>query len=334
MLRPKSSFQKKPPLPLRVVLTVPNVLLISTLLSLMGWLSFQTGRQTMNDLVGQLLGEATSRISDRLDNYLSERAGEREGEGVNKRIQIPSVNQVPSNQTASVRIKPNRERNGQSSPKTILPQQKTNSSFPTSTFKLEDFRISPNCQTLILDSSGQLVAFSPVTQTDGSGYVDSHSRETTSRQQQQVIQLSTEYLVKRFGNLTAINSSENLNFIKNGSRYLLQVRPFENSQGLNWLIVAVVPETDFMDKVNANTRNNMGLVLLALILSIAFLLFISLRIELRLRQFISATEAIAGGDFDSTISGSGVAELEALARAFEGMNRQLKASRKRLGMKI
>jgi len=71
-------------------------------------------------------------------------------------------------------------------------------------------------------------------------------------------------------------------------------------------------------------------VLLALILSIAFLLFISLRIELRLRQFISATEAIAGGDFDSTISGSGVAELEALARAFEGMNRQLKASRKRL----
>jgi signal transduction histidine kinase/DNA-binding response OmpR family regulator len=296
----------------------------------MGWLSFQTGRQTMSDLVGQLLGEATSRISDRLDNYLSERAGEREGEGVNKRIQIPSANQVPSNQTASVRIKPNRERNGQSSPKTILPQQKTNSSFPTSTFKLEDFRISPNCQTLILDSSGQLVAFSPVTQTDRSGYVDSHSRETTSRQQQQVIQLSTEYLVKHFGNLTAINSSENLNFINNGSRYLLQVRPFENSQGLNWLIVAVVPETDFMDKVDANTRNNMELVLLALILSIAFLLFISFRIELRLRRLISATEAIAGGDFDSTISGSGVAELEALARAFEGMNRQLKASRKRL----
>jgi len=189
----------------------------------MGWLSFQTGRQTMNDLVGQLLGEATSRISDRLDNYLSEGVMPY-GFGVNKRIQIPSVNQVPSNQTASVRIKPNRERNGQSSPKTILPQQKTNSSFPTSTFKLEDFRISPNCQTLILDSSGQLVAFSPVTQTDGSGYVDSHSRETTSRQQQQVIQLSTEYLVKHFGKLTAINSSENLNFIKNGSRYLLQVR--------------------------------------------------------------------------------------------------------------
>ncbi|MCW6052825.1 response regulator [Lyngbya sp. CCAP 1446/10] len=195
---------------------------------------------------------------------------------------------------------------------------------------MEDFRISPNCQTLILDSSGQLVAFSPVTQTDRSGYVDSHSRETTSRQQQQVIQLSTEYLVKHFGNLTAINSSENLNFINNGSRYLLQVRPFDNSQGLNWLIVAVVPETDFMDKVDANTRNNMGLVLLALILSIAFLLFISFRIELRLRRLISATEAIAGGDFDSTISGSGVAEIEALARAFEGMNRQLKASRKRL----
>ena len=79
MFRPKSSVQKKSALPLRVVLTVPNALLISTLLCLTGWLSFQTGRQTMNDVVAHLLGEATSRISDRLDNYLTEGVGKGEG---------------------------------------------------------------------------------------------------------------------------------------------------------------------------------------------------------------------------------------------------------------
>ena len=137
-------------------------------------------------------------------------------------------------------------------------------------------------------------------------------------------------MLKHYGSLAAINSSQNLNFTASNSLYLLQVKPFENSKGLNWLIVAVVPETDFTEKVQANTRNTILLVLLALILSICLLLSISLRIEQRLLRLISATEAIAGGDFDSTVSGSGVAELEALACAFERMNCQLKASRQRL----
>src|SRR4028118_575887 len=72
MFRPKSSVQKKSALPLRVVLTVPSALLISILLVLTGWLSFQTGRQTTHYLVAQLLPEATIRIWDRLDNYLKE----------------------------------------------------------------------------------------------------------------------------------------------------------------------------------------------------------------------------------------------------------------------
>ncbi|TAG59985.1 MAG: response regulator [Oscillatoriales cyanobacterium] len=332
MFSPKSSVQKKSALPLRVVLTVPNALLISTLLCLTGWLSFQTGRQTMNDLVAQLLGEATSRISDRLDSYLKERVGVGKGEGNYNKMQTGSVNQLRPSQTAGVTIKPNGKRNGSDSPKTIFRQQKTNSAFPTptSTFNLHDFHISPNCQAFILDRSGHLVARNEVTEPKPSISVDSQQRVRTQALQQQIIQLSTEYLLKHYGSLAAINSSQNLNFTASNSLYLLQVRPFENSNGLNWLIVAVVPETDFTGKVQANTRNTILLVLLALVLSICLLLSISLRIEQRLLRLISATEAIAGGDFDSTVSGSGVAELEALARAFERMNCQLKASRQRL----
>ena len=286
----------------------------------------------MNDLVAQLLGEATSRISDRLDSYLKERVGVGKGEGNYNKMQTGSVNQLRPSQTAGVTIKPNGKRNGSDSPKTILPQQKTNPAFPTptSTFNLHDFHISPNCQAFILDRSGHLVARNEVTEPKPSISVDSQQRVRTQALQQQIIQLSTEYLLKHYGSLAAINSSQNLNFTASNSLYLLQVRPFENSNGLNWLIVAVVPETDFTGKVQANTRNTILLVLLALVLSICLLLSISLRIEQRLLRLISATEAIAGGDFDSTVSGSGVAELEALARAFERMNCQLKASRQRL----
>ncbi|MEG3941861.1 ATP-binding protein [Microcoleus sp. S36b_A3] len=284
----------------------------------------------MNDLVAQLLAEATSRISDRLDNYLKERVGK--GEGNYNKMQTGSVNQLRPSQTAKVTIKPNGKTNGSDSPKTILPQQKTNPAFstPTSKFNLHDFHISPNCQAFILDRSGHLIARNEVTEPKPSISADSQQRVRTQALQQKVIRLSTEYLLKHYGSLAAINSSQNLNFTASNSLYLLQVRPFENSKGLNWLIVAVVPETDFTGKVQANTRNTILLVLLALVLSICLLLSISLRIEQRLLRLISATEAIAGGDFDSTVSGSGVAELEALACAFKRMNSQLKASRQRL----
>ena len=229
MFRPKSSVQKKSALPLRVVLTVPNALLISILLALTGWLSFQTGRQTMNDLVAQLLGEATSRIWDRLDNYLKEGVGK--GEGTYKKMQTGSVNQLPPSQTAGVTIKSNGERNGSDSPKTIFRQQKTNSAFstPTSTFNLRDFHISPNCQVFILDREGRFVAWNEVTEPKPSISADGQQRRSAQALQQQVIQLSTEYLLKHYGSLAAINSSQNLNFTASNSRYLLQVRPFENS---------------------------------------------------------------------------------------------------------
>jgi hypothetical protein len=224
MFSPKSSLQKKSVLPLRVVLTVPNAFLISTLLCLTGWLSFQTGLQTMNDLVAQLLGEATSRIWDRLDNYLKEGVGK--GEGTYNQIPTGSVNQLSPSQTAGVIIKLNGERNGSDSPKTILPQQKTNPAFPTptSTFNLHDFLISPNCQAFILDRSGRLVARNEVTEPKPSISVDGLQRESAQALQQKVIQLSTEYLLKHYGSLAAINSSQNLNFTASNSLYLLQVR--------------------------------------------------------------------------------------------------------------
>jgi hypothetical protein len=244
MFRPKSSVQKKSALPLRVVLTVPSALLISILLVLTGWLSFQTGRQTTHYLVAQLLPEATSRIWDRLDNYLKEGVLDnylkegvldnylKEGVGVGKkeknynRIPTGWVNQLSPSQTAKVTIKPNGERKESDSPKTILPQQKTNSAFPTptSTFNLRDFLISPNCQVFILDREGRSVAWNEVTEPKPSVSADRHPRGSARALQQQVIQLSTEYLLEHFGSLAAINSSQNLNFTASNSLYLLQVR--------------------------------------------------------------------------------------------------------------
>ena len=58
-------------LPLRVVLTVPFVLLILVTGTLIGYLTFQNSQSAVNALAGQLHTEVTARIQERLDGYLA-----------------------------------------------------------------------------------------------------------------------------------------------------------------------------------------------------------------------------------------------------------------------
>jgi signal transduction histidine kinase/CheY-like chemotaxis protein len=271
--------KNSPPVPLRFLLTVPSVLLISASVGLTGWMSFISSKQTMNDLVEQLLQQTTRRICDRLD-YLEA---------------FPNANRVVQ---------------------------------ATGQLVLKDLQISPNSQTFILDRSGTIIAHSTPSTKD----IPEHLVAQQIIKQQTLIKFSIQYLTEHFKNIAAIDRSKALNFTAQGSKYLLQVKPFseldvENKYGLDWLIVAVVPETDFMDKVNANNRDTFWLCLLALVLSISLLLFISLRIELKLRRLIEATQAIADGNFNQQVSGSNVAELEALASAFNQMSHQLQKYR-------
>ncbi|NES97891.1 MAG: HAMP domain-containing protein, partial [Desertifilum sp. SIO1I2] len=276
----KNNLKKNsPPVPLRLLLTVPFALLIAASVGLTGWISFVTSKQTMNDLVAQLLQQATKRISEPLD-YLNT---------------LPNANQVA-------------QENGQS--------------------VLKDLQISPNSQIFILNRFGKIIAYSTPTTKDIPQYLV-HQKLLN---QQTIIKYSIQFLIKHFDNLALIDKSETLNFVINDDKYLLHVKPFSesgigNKHNIDWLIVAVVPETDFMNQVNANTRVTFVLCLLALIFSISLLLLISLRIELKLRRLIEATQAIAEGNLNQQVLGSNVAELEYLARAFNQMSQQLQQYR-------
>ncbi|OCR02746.1 hypothetical protein BCD67_19750 [Oscillatoriales cyanobacterium USR001] len=252
----------------------------------------------MNDLVAQLLFEATSHISLHLENYLTEGVGE----GVSK---------------TTARL---------SASRTSYPQPQVNFPEKTSEFNLPDFHISPNCHTFLINRNGKLLAFRSAHSTSASYRLESDLSQVNVPA---LVTLSTDYLLSHFGNSATINT-QNLDFTKNSSKYLLHVRLFEHKSGHNLLIVAVVPETDFMAQVNALNRNTVYLVILVLLISISLLLFTSFKIERRLQRFIRATEAIAEGDFDDEVPHSGIAELEALVCAFNSMSHQLKEYSSRL----
>jgi PAS domain S-box-containing protein len=80
----------------------------------------------------------------------------------------------------------------------------------------------------------------------------------------QLTQITAHYLTQQFGDLNRILSQQNIDFIGNGQRHFLQVMPFKDAWGLDWLIVVILPQTDFMEQIAENMYYTIVLCLVAL----------------------------------------------------------------------
>ncbi|MBE9106309.1 EAL domain-containing protein [Nostoc cf. edaphicum LEGE 07299] len=102
--------------------------------------------------------------------------------------------------------------------------------------------------------------------------------------------------------------------------------PFTADCGLNWLIIVVVPEADFMEHIEANTRTTMLLCLGSLILATAIGVITSHWITQPILCLSIASQEIANGKLDQTVRVEGIKELRVLAQAHNQMAAQLQDS--------
>jgi signal transduction histidine kinase/CheY-like chemotaxis protein len=137
---------------------------------------------------------------------------------------------------------------------------------------------------------------------------------------------TAEYLQQHFGDLTQISEKQQLDFDIEGKRQFLQIVPMKNQQGLDWLIVVVVPETDFMDQINANTRSTILLCLVAFALATGLGILTAHWITQPILQLGSTAKAIASGNLDQKVSVNSTTELNSLAESFNLMAHQLRES--------
>ena len=63
-------------------------------------------------------------------------------------------------------------------------------------------------------------------------------------------------------------SEPSLSFQWSGENQFLSILPWQDDYGLDWRVVTVVPESDFMAQINANTRHTVLLSLMALCIAI------------------------------------------------------------------
>ncbi|WP_155897895.1 ATP-binding protein [Allocoleopsis franciscana] len=188
---------------------------------------------------------------------------------------------------------------------------------------LANLKVSQSGKTFILERNGLLVGSStserPFRVVDGKA-----QRLKALDSKDALIRLTTQYLKDHFGNLSKINKSQQLNFQIAGQRQFIQVTPWRDQLGLNWLIVVVVPEVDFMGQINANTDTTIALCLAALVIAIIFCILTARWVTRPILRLNAAAKNLAQGKWEQLIEIERSDELGELAKSFSTMSGQLK----------
>ena len=185
---------------------------------------------------------------------------------------------------------------------------------------LKTLKIGQSGQTLIVERDGKLVASSTLHQPFK--VVEGKAQRIDATASDDPLISST---VKNLGNLTAISDRRQLEYQLKGDRQFVQVLPFADGRGIDWLIVVVVPEADFMGQIRQNTQITVLLSLAALMAAILLGLITSRWIVRPILRLEEAASELAKGKWEQTIDLKRSDELGRLAKSFNSMARQLRS---------
>lgn len=193
--------------------------------------------------------------------------------------------------------------------------------------------VSSSEQIFIIERNGLLVASSSSDQPFA--IVDRQARRIHAvNSPDPITRQTTEFLLKKFNNLNAIQTKQNFNFKIAGVRQFVCIKPWKDNYGLNWLVAIVVPESDFMRDIHDNNRTTAVLCLTALIITTALSTVTSRWITIPIRRLSRASQVLAQqaaiGDFTKLDldrqSVANIDELAVLSDSFNQMAAQLQIS--------
>ncbi|MDZ8053981.1 MAG: PAS domain S-box protein [Aulosira sp. ZfuVER01] len=194
---------------------------------------------------------------------------------------------------------------------------------------LASLKIGKRGQSFIIERSGNLVATSTKEKPfrfakSALALPENKVQRLLAKDSNDVMtQATAKYLEAKFANFNSIKSEQQLDFTIDGKRQFIQVLPFQESRGLDWLIVVVVPEADFMEEINANTRSTIGLCIVALIVAVAVGIMILRWITQAILTLKESAMALAQGEWEKRIEINRSDELGELAKSFNSMAEQL-----------
>ncbi|MEG3922676.1 ATP-binding protein [Microcoleus sp. T3_A4] len=198
---------------------------------------------------------------------------------------------------------------------------------------LQSLKVGKSGQTFIIDRQGTLLATS-TTEKPFSTKGNERQLFKVEESSNHFTQATAKYLTANFKNLDQLKKSELLSFEIDEKRQFLKVLPFQDGKGLDWLIVVVVPEADFTEEIDANTRTAILLCFAALGVAVAIGILTSQWVTNPILSLNTAAKNIAKGEWDKTVESERSDELGELAKSFNRMAQQLQQSFETLEQRV
>lgn len=176
---------------------------------------------------------------------------------------------------------------------------------------LHSLKITPTGQLFILERSGLLVASS----TGEKPYTFNEQSQRAERLQaiyssNRLTRETAKFLAANYQNLSLVKSSQLTEFEIDGNRQFLQILPFQDPKGLNWLIVTAIPESDFVEHINASTKTTLLLCVAAFITTIGVGILAVRRVTAPILQLNELTKGLAQGEIAKTSNIEGIEVIE------------------------
>lgn len=198
---------------------------------------------------------------------------------------------------------------------------------------LQQHRIGNDGLTFIVDSQGDLVGTSSNDPIFVSGE-DKTDRIAATDSKNDLIRQSALTLDQQLANWSNVDEAQQLSLtLANDEtpdaprdRYYLQVTPLEDARGLDWQIVTLVPRSEFMAQIEANTRRTLQLCGLALLVATGLGLLTARWLRRSVLRVSQAADTLSLGDLDQRVPPAPVTELDVLGTAFNRMATQLQTA--------
>ncbi|MCC3453860.1 ATP-binding protein [Microcoleus sp. PH2017_08_TRC_O_A] len=192
---------------------------------------------------------------------------------------------------------------------------------------LQSLKIGETGQVFIVERSGMLVAtstgerpFHTINKEYGAERVKAIDSKNT------FTQTTAKYLRANFNEFQSLKTAQSLEFDVEGKKQFLQVLPWQDDKGLDWLIVVVVPEADFMAQINANNTATILLCAAAFVVAIIVGVVTARWVTKPILSLNEAAKNIAKGEWGKSVTLNRSDEVGELANSFNSMAAQLQVS--------
>ncbi|PZV27563.1 MAG: hypothetical protein DCF12_03945 [Snowella sp.] len=190
---------------------------------------------------------------------------------------------------------------------------------------LKNLKISESATVFIVERTGLMVASSdnksPAPVVNGKA-----QRLAAINSNTPLIRDVMRDLIGRFGDLQSIKNAQ---FLRPSlpQNPFVKVTPYRQGDGLDWLVVTVIPESEFLGDIQANTNRTLLLCGITLLLAISSGLGTTRLIVRPIRRLSEASSALAQGEWQENLSEeNAIAEVQTLSISFNQMAAQIRQS--------